>query len=73
MKKSRPNVLSIAGFDPSAGAGVLADIKVFEQHQVLGMGVATSLTFQNEAEFQKIRHRPQPPSRHSSRPIWFLG
>lgn len=48
---SRPYALSIAGFDPSGGAGVLADIKVFEAHKVYGLGVSTSTTFQNEDEF----------------------
>lgn len=47
----RPYVLSIAGFDPSAGAGILADIKCFEQHQVYGFGVCTALTLQNDSVF----------------------
>ena len=54
MPKERPCVLSIAGFDPSGGAGVLADIKTFEQHKVLGMGVTTGLTFQNDSEFDGV-------------------
>ncbi len=44
-------VLSVAGFDPSAGAGVLSDIKTFEQHGVQGFGVNTALTYQNDCEF----------------------
>ena len=55
MPKERPCVLSIAGFDPSGGAGVLADIKTFEQHKVLGMGVVTGLTFQNDSEFDGVK------------------
>ena len=55
MSKERPCVLSIAGFDPSGGAGVLADIKTFEQHKVLGMGVTTGLTFQNDSEFDGVQ------------------
>ena len=55
MTKKRPCVLSIAGFDPSAGAGLLADIKTFEQHKVLGMGVVSGLTFQNDSEFDGVR------------------
>ncbi|WP_225869637.1 hydroxymethylpyrimidine/phosphomethylpyrimidine kinase [Pedobacter psychroterrae] len=47
----RPYVLSIAGFDPSAGAGVLSDIKCFEQHQVYGFGICTALTVQTDASF----------------------
>lgn len=51
MEISRPYVLSIAGFDPSAGAGVLADVKTFEQHQTMGFGVNTSITYQTEDQF----------------------
>ena len=47
----RPMVLTIAGFDPSAGAGLLADIKVFEHCQVYGQAVCTALTVQNEHSF----------------------
>ncbi|MEO6725505.1 MAG: bifunctional hydroxymethylpyrimidine kinase/phosphomethylpyrimidine kinase, partial [Blastocatellia bacterium] len=39
--------LSIAGFDPSGGAGVLADIKTFAAFGVYGTAVITSLTSQN--------------------------
>src|SRR5688572_10503851 len=55
MSKERPCVLSIAGLDPSAGARLLADIKTFEQCKVLGMGVVTGLTFQNDSEFDDVR------------------
>lgn len=43
-----PFVLSIAGFDPSSGAGVTADLKTFEANECYGMGVCTAVTFQNE-------------------------
>ncbi len=55
MNKSRPPCLSIAGFDPSGGAGLLADIKTFEANKVNGMGVVTCLTFQNDSEFDGIK------------------
>lgn len=51
----RPYVLSIAGLDPSAGAGLLADIKTFEQLDVYGLGVCTALTVQNEDSFLKLQ------------------
>ena len=47
----RPNVMTIAGFDPSAGAGILADIKTFENHKVYGFAVNTANTWQNDIEF----------------------
>ena len=50
----RPKVLSIAGYDPSGGAGVLADIKTFESHQVMGYAVNTANTIQNSIEFKDI-------------------
>jgi hydroxymethylpyrimidine/phosphomethylpyrimidine kinase len=49
-----PNILSIAGFDPSAGAGVLADIKTAEANSVYACGVMTSLTYQNDTDFEDV-------------------
>ena len=54
VNQGRPYALSIAGFDPSAGAGVLADIKTFENNGVYGLGVVSALTWQNDVEFEKI-------------------
>ncbi|MCG2610876.1 hydroxymethylpyrimidine/phosphomethylpyrimidine kinase [Flavobacterium sp. SM15] len=55
MSANRPFVLSIAGFDPSGGAGVLADIKTFEQHRVYGLSIITGNTIQTENSFQSIQ------------------
>ena len=46
------NVLSIAGSDCSAGAGIQADLKTFVANEVYGMTVITTLTAQNT---QKVR------------------
>ena len=54
FEMSRPYVISIAGFDLSAGAGILADIKTFEQHKVYGFGACTALTSQNDQEFLNL-------------------
>ncbi|EJG00639.1 hydroxymethylpyrimidine/phosphomethylpyrimidine kinase [Flavobacterium sp. F52] len=54
MSENRPFVLTIAGLDPSGGAGILADIKTFEQHKVTGFAIATANTIQTENEFHKI-------------------
>ena len=51
----RPLVLTIAGLDPSAGAGLTADLKTFERHDTYGMSVCTALTIQNESEFRNLR------------------
>jgi len=55
MSIDRPYVLSIAGFDPSGGAGVLADIKCFEEHETYGLGVNTANTWQHESEFKDLQ------------------
>ncbi|WP_294139314.1 thiamine phosphate synthase [uncultured Sanguibacteroides sp.] len=44
-------VLSIAGFDPSSGAGISSDIKTFENCGVYGLGICTAITFQNQNEY----------------------
>jgi hydroxymethylpyrimidine/phosphomethylpyrimidine kinase len=40
-------VLTIAGFDPSAGAGIAADLKTFASHSCYGVAAITALTVQN--------------------------
>ncbi len=55
MEEGRKYVLSIAGFDPSGGAGILADIKTLEGNGVYGMAAVTSLTYQNDAEFDGVK------------------
>lgn len=47
MARVIPNVVSIAGVDPSGGAGVLADLKTFSALGAYGCGVIAALTAQN--------------------------
>lgn len=42
-----PVVLSIAGFDPSSGAGITADLKTLAAHNCYGVAAITALTVQN--------------------------
>jgi len=42
-----PVALSIAGFDPSSGAGIAADLKTFGAHGCYGVAALTALTIQN--------------------------
>ena len=49
-----PTALSIAGSDPSGGAGIQADLKTFHQRKVYGMAVITLLTAQNTRGVQAV-------------------
>lgn len=44
---ARPRALSIAGLDPTGGAGLLQDIRTFAVCEVWGMGVVAALTVQD--------------------------
>lgn len=50
--------ITIAGSDSGGGAGIQADIKTFEEWEVYGMSVLTSLTAQNTTGVQDIHHVP---------------
>jgi hydroxymethylpyrimidine/phosphomethylpyrimidine kinase len=49
-----PNVLTIAGSDPSGGAGIQADIKTFSALGGYGMSVITGLTAQNTVGVRSV-------------------
>lgn len=53
-----PRVLSIAGSDPSGGAGIQADLKTFSAFQCYGMTVVTALTAQNTTGVRSIHAVP---------------
>jgi hydroxymethylpyrimidine/phosphomethylpyrimidine kinase len=46
--------LTIAGFDPSGGAGIQADLKTFHQRGVYGTSVLTLITVQNSREVRAV-------------------
>ena len=50
-----PVVLSVAGLDPSGGAGLYADIKTFSMLDVWGMGVISTLTTQDAGSFYGMK------------------
>ncbi len=50
-----PVVLTIAGFDPSAGAGITADLKTFRAHGCFGIACITALTVQNTQAVTKYQ------------------
>ncbi|MFD2658070.1 bifunctional hydroxymethylpyrimidine kinase/phosphomethylpyrimidine kinase [Gracilibacillus thailandensis] len=50
------SALTIAGTDPSGGAGIQADLKVFQEQEVYGMSVITSVVAQNTLGVQDVQH-----------------
>src|SRR4029077_14238502 len=49
-----PVALTIAGSDPSGGAGIQADLKTFHQFGVYGEAVITLLTVQNTVRMSRV-------------------
>ncbi|MGI0082266.1 MAG: bifunctional hydroxymethylpyrimidine kinase/phosphomethylpyrimidine kinase [Nitrosopumilaceae archaeon] len=48
------NILSIAGSDPSSGAGIQGDLKTYSALGVYGLTVVTAITSQNTTRFSKV-------------------
>ncbi|WP_082484114.1 bifunctional hydroxymethylpyrimidine kinase/phosphomethylpyrimidine kinase [Arthrobacter sp. Leaf141] len=58
IRRDIPRVLSIAGSDPSGGAGVQADLKSIAAHGGYGMAAITALTAQNTLGVQAVHIPP---------------
>jgi hydroxymethylpyrimidine/phosphomethylpyrimidine kinase len=54
MPSAPPVVLTIAGFDPSSGAGITADIKVIAAHECYGIACPTALTVQSTQGVRRV-------------------
>ncbi len=54
MKKKLPKILTIAGSDPSCGAGIQADLEVFQTLKCRSVSVITAVTAQNERHFLSV-------------------
>jgi len=54
MSQTPPVVLTIAGFDPSSGAGVTADIKTIAAHGCYGVAAITALTVQSTGGVRRV-------------------
>ena len=53
-----PIVLTIAGFDPSGGAGIAADLKTFAAHNCYGIAAVTALTVQSTQGVKAVHATP---------------
>lgn len=67
---SPPHVLSIAGSDPSGGAGIQADLKTFASLGCYGMCALTSLTAQNTQGVTDIHVTPTSFFRAQLQALW---
>ncbi len=54
MPITPPVVLTIAGFDPSSGAGITADIKTIAAHECYGVSCITALTVQSTQGVRRV-------------------
>jgi hydroxymethylpyrimidine/phosphomethylpyrimidine kinase len=54
MSEKPPIVLTIAGFDPSSGAGITADIKTIAAHACYGVACITAMTVQSTAGVKRV-------------------
>jgi hydroxymethylpyrimidine/phosphomethylpyrimidine kinase len=54
MAATPPVVLTIAGFDPSSGAGITADIKTIAAHECYGIACITALTIQSTQGVRRV-------------------
>jgi hydroxymethylpyrimidine/phosphomethylpyrimidine kinase len=52
----KPIALTVAGFDPSSGAGVTADIKTFAAHSVYGVACISALTIQSTQGVKSVQY-----------------
>ena len=60
MAEKPPVVLTIAGFDPSSGAGVTADIKTIAAHSCYGVSCITAMTVQSTSGVRRVE--PSDPA-----------
>ncbi|CCO30388.1 hypothetical protein BN14_04416 [Rhizoctonia solani AG-1 IB] len=68
VQQSNPlPVLTIAGTDPSGGAGIQADLKTFASHGCYGTSVVTALVAQNTRGVEAIHAPPPDFVRHQIR------
>ena len=70
QKARIPNVLSIAGIDPSGGAGLLADVKAISACGAYACGVVAALTAQNTCGVDGVMPVPKEFVRAQLDTLW---
>jgi hydroxymethylpyrimidine/phosphomethylpyrimidine kinase len=68
-RHDQPVALTIAGLDPSGGAGVIADIRTFTAFACLSTAAITSITFQNDGGVSGANHLSAATLRAQVTPI----
>src|SRR5690625_2782000 len=53
-----PTALTISGTDPTGGAGIQADLQIFQELKNYGMSVITSVVAQNTTGVRDVHHMP---------------
>lgn len=61
--------LTIAGTDPSGGAGIQADLKTFQELKSYGMSVITSVVAQNTTGVKEVHHLPVDMLEHQLKAV----
>jgi hydroxymethylpyrimidine kinase/phosphomethylpyrimidine kinase len=69
LHQPRPIVLTIAGFDPSGGAGIVADILAIQAVGCKAVAAITSITFQNSGKYSGALHQSAESVRAQVEPI----
>jgi hydroxymethylpyrimidine kinase/phosphomethylpyrimidine kinase len=69
INQDRPVVLTIAGIDPSGGAGIVADIKTIAAFGCFPAAAITSITFQNAKRVFGAEHQSATTLRAQVQPV----
>jgi hydroxymethylpyrimidine kinase/phosphomethylpyrimidine kinase len=69
LTETPPVALTVAGFDPSGGAGVVADVKTFTAFGCFAAAAVTSLTYQNTTGVFGAAHQTAEAVRAQVMPV----
>jgi len=69
VQDTTPVCLTIAGLDPSGGAGIVADIKTFSAFGCFATAAVTSVTFQNTTGVFGAEHQTVDSVRRQAKPV----